>query len=356
MNKKQSHDLTNLADRVPAERLSTYSRLWQFETWLRTMVYVELRCRHGNAWHQYLKLPSLRALENDKKLSHMPTSDKMQTSYMQLSDLLKTVSSNWRLFKPYLPPKPIWDARLAEVSQIRHRVAHFRLGHEHDLDRVEQLLRDIDKGFWSFCTSYNCDFAVLPPWKDEVLKAFIHLDPFPWTEVEPNKWAKIGIADPNQLLSVSINILRREWLKSKPPTQVAGKYGYLYSVTIVPRNSRRIEQEQFLVSTKFLHPTICHICLDYSPCSVRVTLPAVLGKTTLLEIIEWLIQAAQATLRPGREPKYFRSDANQTASSIDPQVSLVDDLAGKWPEYVLGPSNPMTFLYPDMPCSFFGVD
>lgn len=355
MSKKTSPDLGTLADRVPTERLSTYSRLWQFETWLRTMVYVELRARHGNDWHQHLLLPSLRPLENDKKLSHMPTSDQLQTSYMQLSDLLKTVSSNWHLFKPYLPPKPIWDARLAEVSQIRHRVAHFRLGHEHDLDRVEQLLRDIDKGFWSFCSSYNREFAILPPSKDNVLKEFIHLDPFPWTQVEPNKWAKIGTADPNQPLSVNIYILRRDWLKSKPPAQVAGKYGYLYSLSIVPRDNRRIEHDQFLISTQSIHPTICHICLDYSPCSVRITLPSVLGKSTLRQIIERLIEVAHVTLRPGREPRLFRSDTNTTENSIDPQMTFVDDLASEWPEYVLGPTNPLTFLYPDMPCSFFSV-
>lgn len=31
------------------------------------------------------------------------------------------------------------------------------------------------------------------------------------------------------------------------------------------------------------------------------------------------------------------------------------DLADRWPEYVIGSSNPLTFLAPSMPCSFFGV-
>jgi hypothetical protein len=30
-------------------------------------------------------------------------------------------------------------------------------------------------------------------------------------------------------------------------------------------------------------------------------------------------------------------------------------LADEWPEYVLGPSNPLTFLDPEMKCSFFGA-
>ena len=29
---------------------------------------------------------------------------------------------------------------------------------------------------------------------------------------------------------------------------------------------------------------------------------------------------------------------------------------GQATEYVIGPSNPLTFLWPDMPCSFFNVE
>ena len=335
----QPGPLAQAAERLPYERLCTYSRLWQFETWLRTMVYVELRARHGDAWDQYLELPDSWHLENDKKLSHMPACDQLQTSFMQLGDLLKTVSSNWELFHPYLPPQQIWDARLLEVSQIRHRIAHFRSGHENDLDRVEQLLKDVDNGFWTFCTSYNSDDFFLPPSKDEVLNAFLHLDPFPWTEVGEGKWARVGTAGPHQPLSVKIDILRREWLKSKHPEQIAGRYGYLYSITIVPRGSRRIEHSRFLSYTLPMHSHICHICLDYVPSSIRVTLPAVLAKTELIRIIERIIQAAQDALRPERALKEHGRE-----------------LADEWPEYVIGPSNPMTFLCPDMPCSFFGVD
>ena len=339
----QPDPLARAAERLPSERFHTYSRLWQFETWLRTMVYVELRARYGDAWHHYLEAPNSRPLENDKKLSHMLTSDQLHTSFMQLSDLLKTVSSNWELFQPYLPPRQIWDDKLLEVSQIRHRIAHFRPGHESDLDRVEQLLKDIDKGFWTFCSSYNLDYCFLPPSKDEVLNAFLHLDP-------------VRIADPHQPLSVKIDILRREWLKSKHSEQIAGEYGYLYSVSIIPRGDRRIEHSRFLSSTLPMHPHICHVCLDYAPCSIRVTLPAVLAKTDLIDIIERLIQAAQYALRPERVRRHFPSDSQPHIDPIEHEMKLADRLADEWPEHVIGPSNPMTFLYPDMPCSFFGVD
>ena len=46
--------LLDLVGKLPPERLSTYARLWQFETWLRTMVYVEFRARYGDSWTSHL--------------------------------------------------------------------------------------------------------------------------------------------------------------------------------------------------------------------------------------------------------------------------------------------------------------
>lgn len=35
---------------LPGRVLDTYARLWQLETWLRRMVYVELRALKGDDW------------------------------------------------------------------------------------------------------------------------------------------------------------------------------------------------------------------------------------------------------------------------------------------------------------------
>ena len=72
-------------------------------------------------------------------LSHMPTLERLPTSYMQLRSILSTVADEWSLFSPYLPPQEIWAAKVKEVLQVRHRIAHFRRGHQHDADRVAQF-------------------------------------------------------------------------------------------------------------------------------------------------------------------------------------------------------------------------
>ena len=323
--------LSDAVSRLPSERLSTYARLWQFETWLRTMVYVELRACYGDDWESRLREPTEKPHDQDKKLSHMPTRESLPTSYMQLGGLLKTVEAEWILFEPYLPPKQIWEAKLLEVKQIRHRVAHFRLGHQHDGIRVEQLLRDVDQGFWRFCASYNPDSPTLPPAKDPVTKKFLHLDP--------------GL-----LVSVEVNVLCREWLKSPAMDEVAGSTGYLYDATLAARNGRWFDYSRFLKATEHMHSSLCHICLDNSAITLRLTIPAILGATTVIDIYERLIVAAEIALRPEVLWPY------KEAVGDPGNETWADVLAEQYPEYVLGPSNPLTFLGPDMPCSFFNVD
>ena len=342
--------LSDAASRLPSERLSTYARLWQFETWLRTMVYVELRARYGDDWESRLQEPTEKPHDQDKKLSHMPTRESLPTSYMQLAGLLRTVEIEWILFEPYLPPKQIWEAKLLEVKQIRHRVAHFRLGHQHDGSRVEQLLRDVDQGFWRFCTSYNSDSPILPPTKDPVTKKFLHLDPFLWTEVEPRKWARCGSADPDLLVSVEVNVLCREWLKSPAMDEVADGTGYLYDAKLAARNRQRFDYSRFLKATEHMHSSLCHICLDNSARTLRLTIPAILGATIVIDIYERLIGAAESALCPA-VPWTYKEAVGEPGNE-----TWADAFAEQYPEYVLGPSNPLTFLGPDMPCSFFNVD
>jgi hypothetical protein len=48
-------------------------------------------------------------------------------------------------------------------------------------------------------------------------------------------------------------------------------------------------------------------------------------------------------------------DSVQRGPVFNLQGKTIQGVADSWPEYVLGPANPLTFLAPDMPCNFFGV-
>lgn len=327
-------DLSRIPE-VPEHVLHTYARLWQLETWLRRIIYIELRARYGDEWKRQVPPRWEGPRKADKNLTHMPTPEDDPLSYTQLSGLCQIIADDWQMFSPMLPPRTLWDAKLEEVKQIRHRVAHFRIGHQDDLARVLQLIRDLDKSFWTFCTSYNNPRPVLPASDDPVVTHFLHLDPFPWSQVGENEWARIGSADPTLRVAVTVEIIRSSWAVWSLP--IAGKQGFLYDVHLTARGSRRIDYSRLLDDTLKLHERVVHILLDKFFGSVRLTIPAVIGEETVTRLVERFHEAALHSLTPL------------------PAENNAQLLADAWPEYVLGPENPLAFLGPGMPCSFFGA-
>lgn len=335
--RRRAHDVRELSDRI----LQTYSRLWQLETWLRHMVYVELRALMGDSWTTKVKLDKAEGpLKADKALIHMPTSEEYPLSYVQLWELCRIIKENRTLFDPFLPPKKIWDARMDEIAQVRHRVAHFRKENEHDLDRVVHLLRDIDKGFWKFCTSYNDRHPVLPQTDDPVVAHFLPLDPLPWVEVETSKWAQVGSIPHDVWFGVTVDTTVQPWAEWENP--VAGRKGILYDVTIFLRGSRRrhFDFERLLENTRGLHKHFVHICLGRNADDIRITIPAVLGEKPIVEILERMIDMARSCAYPGEWTHH---------------KGTIKDVVDAWPEYVVESDHALTLLTSDMPCSIFGV-
>lgn len=270
----------------------------------------------------------------------MPTPEDEVLSFIQLSELQRVITNHWRLFEAYLPPKTIWEAKLEEVIAIRHRIAHFRSLHQDDLPRIRQFLRDIDQGFWRFCTSYNDTHPVLPQTNDAVVAHFLPFDLFPWSKVHDNKWARIGHADPAERFAMTVETLGMPWATWDVP--IAGRPGFLYDVSITARGTRHYDYHRLLQWTKLQHKHAVHLCLGNGATSFRVTLPAILGAPKLIEIIEAFYEGAQNCVQPGSDER---------------SAAAIETIANEWPEYVLGPQNPLTFLCPDMSCAFFqGLD
>jgi len=200
-------------------------------------------------------------------------------------------------------------------------------------------LRDIDNGFWRFCTGYNDAHPILPPTNDPVVAHFLSLDLFPWTEVEARTWARVGHADPREKLSVTVEVLTMPWATRLVP--VAGKSGAFYDVVILARGSRHMDYQRLLRMAKAMQGRIAHLCLSANSGGVRVTVPTVIGENEAISVIGAFCEAARNCLLPGDGPG----------------EASVNALADAQPEFVLGPRNPLTFLGPDMPCAFFqGLD
>ncbi|MGS2619677.1 hypothetical protein ACVCAH_35120 [Micromonospora sp. LZ34] len=200
-------------------------------------------------------------------------------------------------------------------------------------------MKDIDSGFFKFCASYNDPRPVLPPARDPVVKKFVHLNQFPYAQVERSKWAMVGVADRDAIINVVVDVLRRPWFTGPTPTRIPGQPGWLYNVVITARDRRHFDYSQFLKDTEHLQSSVVHVCLDSLAASVRVTIPAVLGTRKISTTIQRFLDWAPNALRPGR--------------SGEDKANDIQRLAEEWPEYVLGPDNPLSFLAPDMKCSFF---
>lgn len=352
-NLKRTVDAVNeLPDRV----IATYVRLWQLERWMRRMAYVELKAAYGDDWDKGLSGDRWKA--SDKSLTHMPTPEEDSLSYGSFSQLCEKYIDNWDLFSEYLPPKDIWEARIKELKQIRNRVAHFRSGHEDDLHRVIQFMRDIDHGFWRFCTSFNGPFPVLPPQNDPITEAFAKYEQKPYTMVGTTvegheTWARVGVTDESASIDVQLQVLRRLWKEPQDKEILVGKAGYLYNLQIYALRGRAIAFDKFLDYSKTYHKHLVYICLDALGSSIRITLPSVLGEEAIIKIVYDVIEHIQWSLTPHR-PR-LSSEPLDTSNVTDEATEYVQTLANKWPEYVLGPKNPLTFLSPDMECSFFTV-
>lgn len=140
---------------MPSRSAALYARWWQLETWLRQLVYVELRARDGVAWTDVVKAAEARQ-KQDAAYTHMTGPDNENPlAYLDYSQLVKIIDDNWGLFEYALIERDAWKGRQSELKRIRHRIGHVRAPHSDDLSRLEQTLRDLELGAFKALASYT---------------------------------------------------------------------------------------------------------------------------------------------------------------------------------------------------------
>jgi hypothetical protein len=87
-----------------------------------------------------------------------------------------------------------------------------------------------------------------------------------------------------------------------------------------------------------VHGHMAHVCLSGLDNHVRLTIPAVLTSRQIIEIVQRCLDVAGWTV----SRSHWREGAAKRT-------------ADEWPEYMLGPDDPLEFLTPEMRCSFFGA-
>lgn len=314
---------------VPSDAQRLYRLCWQLESWLRTIVYVELRAGIID-WEEPLKRAVQqwppKSLAKDKGLHHMATFHRAAISYMTFGELWSVVADDrtWPMFEPYFPPKDNTIARIKEVKAIRNRTAHFRQPHKHDVDRLRLFIQDLEPGVRRFCSRYTQGMMLRKPEDDLVGKAL---------EVD---WNARGYG-------VELDRLNGDWLYAPEPHRQRPRLnatldfmsherytpgsldGVVYAVRMHCLDTP-IDYGQFLLRTRHLHRDLIHIIL-LSEHQLTVTIPGVLGVEKAADLVFETLSAA----------------LNSRTSSAMRLTKRPD-----CPEYVLWPDHWLAFYSDDM--------
>jgi hypothetical protein len=314
---------------VPKPAVRLFRMAWQLESWLRTLVYVELRASRVD-WEEPIKQavnnwpPS--ALTRDKNLHHMATPHQAALSYLTFGQLWSVIShtDQWPLFEPYFPPKDNTFVRIDEVKAIRNRVAHFREPHPQDVARMELFIRDMEPGIRAFCERYCTGKVSRDPADDLITQ---HLEKS-WEQVgygielkTPNGWLYAPREHRQQpLMNATLDLLTH---KKFTKGDLAG---VIYRVRFGFRDG--YDTLGIVESTKGLHKDIIHILLS-SHDAPSVTIPAIHGVETTTHIVVSFLSA-------GLNNRWGHRARNLDRAKLN------------WPEYILWPNHMLTFFDEDM--------
>lgn len=225
---------------VPTAASALYSRWWQLETWLRSLVYVELRSEKGGAWADGLPSTSADRQQRGAAYHYMQTPDAQdQLAYLDAAPLLQLTHDQWSLFGSYLPAQKIWAGRIEELREIRNRIGHCRRPHEDDLNRLEQTLKDLEGGAFRAMSSFNDRSPASPQWSDVLVQDWIH-----GSHADASL---IAHGAGQYQTSFRLLVSRRPWAKPMAPgeQQIGPRPGYVWHACWYFRGGRFFDLAQF---------------------------------------------------------------------------------------------------------------
>ena len=260
----------------------------------------------------------------------------------------------WPLFLPCLTTKRLVRAKFEELKPVRNRIAHTRAIHRDDLRRVENVMRDLDAGFWTFCTSYNnvCPF-IADRQKDPVFRHFVERMGGGYRETAPGEWSylanRIGMT-----MDTDLSFAIRPFSPGPSTNRTAKGRGVFYRARYsVAHTQRSFRTADILASTKGIHRSLLHVHIDSLHATLTVTIPSRLPTDRIVTVLQQFFDVCQREISARAVSSPEPDDDPQRW--YDQLTNPTTALAAEWPHYVLPPVNPLTFLDPTNPCSFFGV-
>lgn len=311
---------------VPAEATALYGRWWQLETWLRSLIYVELRARYGVEWHTKLPPTAEKRETKDRSHAYMTTPDaQARLAYLDTTPLFGLLEEHWDLFADSLIEKDVWKNRVVELLKIRHRIGHCRRPHVDDLSRLEQTLRDLDGGAFRALTAFNRQWEPERSLDDPLVKA--------WVRNEHTAAARL-VEHADRQDEVRFNLLYsyRPWAtRISEHTPITSNSGYLWHARWILAGGyfdlRAFWQDNRLESSRDL---IIFVCSN-SPTDLGISFAAVDDPAAIANAIGQCFDALLNNDSRGPVPRPAWDGWQQSHADLDPRIlvgtswTIVDD-------------------------------
>lgn len=310
------------AGNMPQASVAIFARWWQLETWLRELAYVELRSLYGSSWES-AAAAAMGRQSQDAKFPHMASVDgDNPLAYLDYSQLLQLIEDHDAQLRYALLEPGTWNSRQDELKRIRHRIGHMRRPHRDDLSRLEQTLRDLERGAFIACASYNRRRTPDPKQ---------HRDPITvgWI-ARQHGGARRLIEHADTIYDVSFALLtsRRPW--ATYPAELENAPGILWHAVFHLRRSE-IDLKKLWREAHGISPLIVHLIADY-PGHVEFTFSAMDDAPLIAKAIEHAFNCVLGSRRYGaREDPEDWDLWRQRMGAIDYRVqsgsgwSIVDE-------------------------------
>jgi hypothetical protein len=296
---------------------AVYGRWWQLETWLRSLVYVELRSAFGANWEKELPPVADKRRAREREVEYMETPDaQAHLAYTDASGLFDIIDRHWGLFEGSLIGKAIWAGRVEELLHIRNRIGHCRRPHPEDLSRVEQLLRDLERGAFRALSAFNLQDQLLTEHQADPLYNA-------WIAGEHETASRLTEHARRQYKTTfQLYWSRRPWCPSTAKaSRITGQSGHVWHAKWFFRGDQDLDLRGFWkdVHSEGHSAPILLVC-SHSSSALDISFPAVEDPGIVADAIGFCFDAALDNIIRGRRDENEREDWSNRNEDLDARV------------------------------------
>lgn len=300
---------------MPPNASALYARWWQLESWLRSLLYVELRAQLGSKWEVTLPKRSESRQQGERDFHYMTTPDAQdRLAYADASALFQMTLDHWNLFAGTLPAKGVWTGRIEELLAIRNRIGHCRRPHSDDLARLEQTLRDLDKGAFTAAAAFNKQGRASENWTDAVVDGWVR-------KHHEIAGRLIEHAERQYDTIFELRYSRRPWAKAPADKRtISATPGYLWHAFWFFRGGRSFHLDRFWQDIAQSRDQLLFVCAD-SPSSISVSFSAMEAPDAVADVIGTCFDAALTHIGRG-QPSTDLMEWQAQYTEVDPRVQV----------------------------------